>query len=128
MQDDLTPIKQKFQETFVRVWNREAENDGFNRLVIAAELEWYEVVVLRAYSKYIRQIGVNVSEQLIQQGVAFFVMRQRVLERERDLLHEAFLSSPDLQYVKNTEGEFAAVNLTMNLTTCSRPWGVLRFE
>jgi NAD-specific glutamate dehydrogenase len=70
MQDDLGPIKQKFQETFVRVWNREAENDGFNRLVLAAELEWHEVVVLRAYSKYIRQIGVNASESLIQQTLA----------------------------------------------------------
>jgi glutamate dehydrogenase len=70
MQDDLTPIKQKFQETFVRVWNREAENDGFNRLVLAAELEWNQVVVLRAYSKYIRQIGINVSEPLIQQTLA----------------------------------------------------------
>jgi glutamate dehydrogenase len=70
MQDDLSPIKQKFQETFVRVWNREAENDGFNRLVITAELEWHEAVVLRAYSKYIRQIGVNVSEQLIQQTLS----------------------------------------------------------
>jgi len=70
LQDDLTPIKQKFQETFVRVWNREAENDAFNRLVLTAELEWHEVVVLRAYSKYIRQIGVNVSEQLIQQTLS----------------------------------------------------------
>ena len=70
MQDDLTPIKQKFQETFVRVWHREAENDGFNRLVLAAELEWNQVVVLRAYSKYIRQIGINVSEPLIQQTLA----------------------------------------------------------
>ena len=70
MQDDLSAIKQKFQETFVRVWNGEAQNDGFNRLVLAAELEWHEVVVLRAYSKYIRQIGVNISEQLIQQTLA----------------------------------------------------------
>jgi len=70
LQDDLSPIKQKFQETFVRVWNREAENDGFNRLVLTAHLEWHEVVVLRAYSKYIRQIGVNVSEQLIQQTLS----------------------------------------------------------
>src|SRR5207245_8493176 len=70
MQDDLTPIKQKFQETFIRVWNREAENDGFNRLIIGAELEWHEVVVLRAYSKYIRQMGVPLSETTIQQTLA----------------------------------------------------------
>src|SRR5438552_9010720 len=70
MQDDLQPIKSKFQETFIRVWNREAENDGFNRLIIAAELEWHEVVILRAYSKYTRQMGVPLSEPTIQQTLA----------------------------------------------------------
>ena len=67
LQDDLAPVKEKFQEAFLRVWNRDAENDGFNRLVLAAELEWHEVVVLRAYAKYMRQIGVALSEALIQQ-------------------------------------------------------------
>jgi len=70
MQDDLAPVKEKFQEAFLRVWRREAENDGFNRLVLAAELEWHEVVVLRAYSKYMRQIGVALSESYIQQTLA----------------------------------------------------------
>ena len=41
---------------------------------------------------------------------ALFVMRNRVLERERDLLREAFRRSPDFQYVKTTESRFAAVN------------------
>ncbi len=70
MQDDLMPVKQKFQETFIRVWNHEAENDGFNRLVLGAELDWHQVVVLRAYCKYIRQIGVALSESYIQQTLA----------------------------------------------------------
>ncbi|HEX3068499.1 MAG TPA: NAD-glutamate dehydrogenase domain-containing protein, partial [Thermoanaerobaculia bacterium] len=34
------------------------------------ELEWHEIVVLRAYARYMRQIGVNVSEPLIQQTLA----------------------------------------------------------
>ncbi|MGZ4809043.1 MAG: NAD-glutamate dehydrogenase, partial [Thermoanaerobaculia bacterium] len=67
MQDDLRSVKQKFQEAFIRVWRREAEDDGFNRLVLVAELEWHQVVVLRAYAKYLRQIGVNLSDQYIQQ-------------------------------------------------------------
>src|SRR5439155_4605931 len=70
MQDDLRTVKEKFQETFIRVWNHEAENDGFNRLIIGAELEWHEVVVLRAYCKYVRQIGVPLSESYIQQTLA----------------------------------------------------------
>jgi glutamate dehydrogenase len=70
MQDDLLPVKQKFQEAFIRVWNRQAENDGFNRLVLTAGLEWHEVVVLRAYCKYLRQIGVTLSDAYIQQTLA----------------------------------------------------------
>ena len=70
MRDDLEPVKNLFQEAFIRVWTRQAENDGFNRLVLGAELEWHEVVVLRAYAKYIRQIGVTFSETLIQQTLA----------------------------------------------------------
>ena len=70
MQDDLTAVKQKFQEAFIRVWNNEAENDAFNRLILGAELEWHEVVILRAYCKYIRQIGIPLSEAYIQQTLA----------------------------------------------------------
>jgi glutamate dehydrogenase len=70
MQDDLTAVKEKFQETFIRVWQKEAENDGFNRLVLAAELEWHEIAVLRGYAKYMRQIGTNLSEPTIQQTLA----------------------------------------------------------
>jgi len=70
MQDDLTAVKDKFQETFVRVWKNEAENDAFNRLVLGAELEWHEVVILRAYCKYLRQIGITLSESYIQQTLA----------------------------------------------------------
>ncbi|HUP45977.1 MAG TPA: NAD-glutamate dehydrogenase [Thermoanaerobaculia bacterium] len=70
MQDDLRAVKEKFQEAFVRVWRREAENDGFNRLVLAAELEWHEILILRTYAKYMRQIGLNLSEAYIQQTLA----------------------------------------------------------
>ncbi|HEX2060585.1 MAG TPA: NAD-glutamate dehydrogenase domain-containing protein, partial [Thermoanaerobaculia bacterium] len=70
MQDDLSPVKEKFQDAFIRVWTHQAENDGFNRLVLGAQLEWDEVVVLRAYAKYIRQVGVTLSEAYIQQTLA----------------------------------------------------------
>ncbi|HXI11709.1 MAG TPA: NAD-glutamate dehydrogenase [Thermoanaerobaculia bacterium] len=68
--DDLKTLKAKAEETFLRVWKRDAEDDGFNRLVVHAGLEWREVVVLRAYSKYLRQTGVAISESSIQQTLA----------------------------------------------------------
>jgi glutamate dehydrogenase len=70
MQDDLVPVKEKFQEAFIRVWTHQAENDGFNRLVLGAELDWDQVVILRAYAKYLRQVGVALSEAYIQQTLA----------------------------------------------------------
>jgi diguanylate cyclase (GGDEF)-like protein/PAS domain S-box-containing protein len=41
---------------------------------------------------------------------SFFLMRQRVLERERDLLRTAFAQSPDYRYVKTPDSRFVAVN------------------
>lgn len=40
----------------------------------------------------------------------FFIMRYRVVERERDLLRQAFLNSPDFQYVKGPDSRFVSVN------------------
>jgi diguanylate cyclase (GGDEF)-like protein/PAS domain S-box-containing protein len=41
---------------------------------------------------------------------AFFIMRQRVSERERDLLRAAFAQSPDYRYVKTPDSRFVSVN------------------
>src|SRR5258708_5490453 len=69
--DDLTAVITKFQDAFTRVWNNEAENDGFNRLVLGAELEWHEVVVLRSYCKYILQGGsTKLSQAYIPQSLS----------------------------------------------------------
>ena len=52
--DDLQEI---FEEAFGLLFRREIERDDFNRLVTAARLPAEEIVILRAYSKYLRQIG-----------------------------------------------------------------------
>ena len=42
---------------FGAVWTGLAEDDGFNRLVVAAGLSWREVAVLRSTYAYLRQLG-----------------------------------------------------------------------
>jgi glutamate dehydrogenase len=64
---DLDRIRGGFEEAFKRVWRGEAEDDGFNALVVHAGLEWREVVILRAYAKYLRQINVPFSQELMEQ-------------------------------------------------------------
>ena len=60
---DLDRIRQSFRDTFVRVWNGEVEDDSFNRLVLSAQLAWRQVVVLRAYARYLRQVGLAYSQE-----------------------------------------------------------------
>jgi glutamate dehydrogenase len=59
-----------FEEAFARVFAGEAENDGFNRLVLAARLSADEITVLRAYARYLRQIGFPLSQQFIEHTMA----------------------------------------------------------
>ena len=44
---------------------------------------------------------------------AFFIMRNRVIERERDLLRAAFFQAPDFQYVKTSQSTFAMANMAV---------------
>ncbi|MDN5870799.1 MAG: NAD-glutamate dehydrogenase, partial [Nitrococcus sp.] len=63
-------IRASFQETFAAVWHRQAENDGFNRLVLAAGLAWRDIVILRAYAKYLRQAGMAFSQSYVEDTLA----------------------------------------------------------
>ena len=67
---DLDEIRDKFQETFARVWRRDVENDGFNRLVLRAKLGWREIVIIRAYCKYLRQAGWTFSHRYVQRALS----------------------------------------------------------
>jgi glutamate dehydrogenase len=67
---DLGATYERFQDAFARVWNGEVENDGFNRLVLTAGLTWREVVVLRAYARYLRQTGTAFSQAYIEGTLA----------------------------------------------------------
>jgi glutamate dehydrogenase len=55
-----------FEEAFAAVLRGEVENDGFNRLVVAARLPARQVVVLRAYARYLRQIGFALSQAFVE--------------------------------------------------------------
>lgn len=67
---DLNELKSIFQQTFAKVWRQQVENDGFNRLVLKAQLNWRDIVVFRAYYKYIQQIGANFSAEYTQNTLA----------------------------------------------------------
>ena len=96
---DLDPIRDKFQETFARAWRGDIENDGFNRLVLQAELAWREIVILRAYCKYLRQAGWTFSHRYIQHALA---ANPHIAAKLVELFHARF--DPDRQ---RAEGKVA---------------------
>jgi glutamate dehydrogenase len=59
--------KARLEETFTAVWRSRAENDDFNSLVLLAGLTWRQCAVLRAYAKYLRQIGSAFSQAYVEQ-------------------------------------------------------------
>ena len=64
---DIAPVKPLFEAAFAKVWRREAESDGFNRLVLACGLAGDEVAILRALAKYLKQTGFTFSQSYIEQ-------------------------------------------------------------
>lgn len=67
---DVDAVKAIFQEAFAQIWSGQAENDGFNRLVLAAQMTWREAALLRAYTKYLRQIGFTFSQPYVETSLA----------------------------------------------------------
>ena len=67
---DVHGLHAVFEDAFGRIFRGEVENDDFNRLVVAARMPATEVVVLRAYAKYMRQIGFPLSQAFIQSTLA----------------------------------------------------------
>ncbi|MGV3494832.1 MAG: NAD-glutamate dehydrogenase [Ramlibacter sp.] len=68
-----------FEDAFARVFRGEVENDGFNRLVLLAGLAAEEIVVLRAYARYLQQIGFAQSQATIAQTLASHPRLARML-------------------------------------------------
>ncbi|HEY0826158.1 MAG TPA: NAD-glutamate dehydrogenase [Ramlibacter sp.] len=67
---DQQALARLFEDAFARVFRGEVENDDFNRLVLLAALSAEEVVVLRAYAKYLKQIGFAQSQATIAATLA----------------------------------------------------------
>jgi glutamate dehydrogenase len=66
----LEQVKPLFEDAFMRVSRREVENDGFNRLTLAAELSAAEIAVLRAYARYLKQTGFTFSQSYVDHTLA----------------------------------------------------------
>ncbi len=63
---DVEAASERFEECFMRVLDGKAENDGLNRLILSAELDWRETTLLRCYAKYLQQLGLPFSQDYME--------------------------------------------------------------
>jgi NAD-specific glutamate dehydrogenase len=74
-----TATRRAFVELLESLLRDEAENDGFNRLVLLAGLDGRQIGILRAYSRYLRQAGLPFSQAYVQRCLATHFQITRAL-------------------------------------------------
>ena len=66
----ISRLKSRIEEAFAAVVAGNAENDGFNRLIVGAGLSWQETVILRICARFLRQTGTAFSQEYMEQALA----------------------------------------------------------
>ncbi|WP_210546870.1 NAD-glutamate dehydrogenase [Rhodoferax sp. PAMC 29310] len=63
---DLATVKTRFESMFVKTWRAEVESDDLNKLVLTTTMDERAIAVLRAYTRYFRQLGLPFSQSYIE--------------------------------------------------------------
>lgn len=66
---DMQVVRAQFEDSLKQIWAGRVESDSFNELVLTTKLDTYDVVVLRALSRYMMQAKAPFSSAYIQQTV-----------------------------------------------------------
>jgi glutamate dehydrogenase len=80
-------VKENAEEALLRIWNKETCNDSLNALVIRAGLDWRRVLLLRAYTKYLKQARFGYSQAFICQTLSKYPNAASLLA---ELFHARF--------------------------------------
>ncbi len=95
--------RKDFEEAFSNIWRGDAENDQFNRLVLIAGLNWRQVSVLRAYSRYLKQIGHSFSDTYITNTLIANLAMTQSLIRYFELKFDPTSGTADKELTKVRE-------------------------
>lgn len=96
MSIEVEVVHDIFQEAFNQIWLGAAESDLLNALVLEAQLNWREIAMLRAYTKYLRQTGFTYSPQYVAET---FLKYPLIAKSFITLFHRLF--DPALQEKSN---------------------------
>jgi glutamate dehydrogenase len=110
---DMEKSQELFQKAFTATWDGDLEDDGFNRLILSAGITGRRVTIVRAYAKYMRQIGTSFSIDYIANTMASY---PEIAKLVIDLFHQKF--SPSIRRNKS-KVESIQANVMAKLDTVS---------
>jgi len=63
---DFSAVRVRFEALFAQAWKGEVESDDLNRLLLSTTLGARDITVLRAYTRYFKQLGLPFSQSYIE--------------------------------------------------------------
>jgi glutamate dehydrogenase len=63
---DMASVAPRFEDCFMQVLQGDVENDGLNRLILSARLNWRQTTLLRCYAKYLLQLRIPFSQAYME--------------------------------------------------------------
>ena len=113
---DVDAERAGFAEVLGAVWTGDVESDGFNRLVVGAEIEPRDVVVLRALAKFLRQAGFPFSQDYVERALATHITIAADLAALFRARLDPALGAPDApQRLERIEASRAAIAAALEL-------------
>jgi len=85
---DIDSASVRFQDGFKQALAGKVENDGFNRLILSAGLNWREIALIRCYAKYLLQLGIPFSQNYMEDVLVTHSDLVRKLVRQVELQFE----------------------------------------
>lgn len=96
----INEVREIFHQAFLNVFSGFFENDSFNKLVLGASLSGHETIILRAYTKYLLQIGYRFSQSYIEKTLTNNTSIARQLIELFKVLH-----NPDVAMRKGKQSD-----------------------
>ncbi|WP_027231063.1 NAD-glutamate dehydrogenase [Phyllobacterium sp. UNC302MFCol5.2] len=62
---DLRDSGALFEDVFRNIWSGASDNDGYNGLALSGQLTARQIIILRAYGRYLQQAGIPYSQDFI---------------------------------------------------------------
>jgi glutamate dehydrogenase len=124
---DLDAVRALFEDAFRHLLEGAAENDGFNRLVIASHMHWRQVAMLRAYGKYLRQTNIPFSQRYMADSVCNHPGMARILVELFEARFDPQREKESRQQRREAQGQLDSVLRPIFAEDCRRDPGLAAY-